>query len=205
MSKRELFATTAICEKIDDLAGFASDPTSWLSGQMQARKLNYLLAHADDGVIWGRLDDEGLVTSHEVAPEYSPLLRAETLQTARIFAPAGELFVWRDEEGAWMARLIAEPETTPGTSPAWTRAFEEAHIVWGTEIAQRERDFTLMSEGTQGLMHVVPLKVGERIDEEHRPLRLVVRHYVKANENGFLRVDASRLHSLRLQTKESTL
>lgn len=115
--KREMITTAATCKMVE-LDGFANDPIRWLSQRMQIHKLNYLLAHADDGVIWGRLDDERLNTSHDAAPEHAPPLRTETLQTARIFGPDGELLIWRDEMGAWTARLISE--TTPDTSPKWT-------------------------------------------------------------------------------------
>ncbi len=66
---------------------------------MSTYTLKYLLAHAEDGVIWGRLDGEELITSHTIAPKYSPPLRAVTLQTVRLFAPVGELLVWRDDQG----------------------------------------------------------------------------------------------------------
>ena len=39
---------------------------SWLEGQAKTYKLKYLLAHADDGVIWGRVDKKGhLRTSYD--------------------------------------------------------------------------------------------------------------------------------------------
>ncbi len=198
--KREIKNTMATCEPVV-LNDFIDDPADWFSRQMRTHNLTYLLAHADDGVIWGRLASEELITSHEVAPAYSPPLRVETLQTARIFGPAGEILVWRDEAGAWAGRLITE--TTPGAPPAWDQAFEEEHILWGTEAEPRARGFTLMREGTQGLIHIVPLAVTARIDEEHRPLRLVVRHYVKPDEYGFLQVNASRLFDLEPKPKES--
>ncbi|MEO9027209.1 MAG: CRISPR-associated protein Csx19 [Ktedonobacteraceae bacterium] len=198
--KRKMSDITATCQMVD-MGDFAHDPTGWLAQQMSTHTLTYLLAHADDGVIWGRLDKEGLITSHDVAPEYAPPLREETLLTVRIFGPAGELLVWRDEMGAWAGRLITE--NASGTTPEWTRAFAEQQIMLGTKAEPRGRDFTLLSEGSQGLVHVVPLKVTEQISEQHRPLRLVVCHYVKAEEHGFMRIDASRLHSLGLQAKES--
>ncbi|HEU5382393.1 MAG TPA: CRISPR-associated protein Csx19 [Ktedonobacteraceae bacterium] len=203
--RRELFDTTTCCTEVD-IAGFADDPVGWFSQQMQhLQKMQthtqvYLLAHADDGVIWGRLDQGELITSNDAAPQYSPPLRAETLQTARIFGPGGEMLIWRDEMGAWTNRLIAESMSAP--SPDWEQAFEEQHILLGTKAEPQGQDFTLLSEGSQGLMHVIPFSVVEKIDEQHRPLRLIVRHYVKAEKSGFLRVDASRLHSL-IQIKES--
>ncbi len=197
--KRKIINTEATCEAVK-MDGFAHEPTKWLSQQMHTHNLKYLLAHADDGVIWGRLDGEELITSHDVAPEYSPPLRAETLQTARIFARAGELLAWRDEAGEWAGRLIADD--TPGATPEWTTAFEEQQVLLGTNVQPRKRGFALMSEGSQGLFHVVPLNPGQ-IDEQTRPLRLVVRHYLKADNYGFLRVNASRLFSLLPEPKES--
>lgn len=198
--KRTMIPTTTTCEMVD-LADFAADPPSWLAQQMHAHTLTYLLAHDDEGVIWGRLDQEGLITSYDVAPEYSPPLRSETLQTVRVFGTDGELLVWRDEMGMWTGRLIAE--ATPGTPDEWTQAFDEQQILLGTRTELRARDFTLMSEGSQGLVHAVPLPVIEQIDEQHRPLRLAVRHYVKADKNGFMQVSASRLYNLLQQAKES--
>src|SRR5205807_79238 len=103
--RREIINTAATCETIE-MVGFADRPIKWLSQQMRTHELKYLLAHADDGVIWGRLDGEELITSHDLEPKYSPPLRVETLQMVRIFAPVGELLVWHDEAGAWAGRLI---------------------------------------------------------------------------------------------------
>src|SRR5437879_2532631 len=97
--RREIIATTATCVPDREMSGFADTPAQWLCQQMRSHTLKYLLAHDDNGVIWGLLDGEELITSHEVAPNYSPPLQAETLQMARLFAPKGELFVWRDETG----------------------------------------------------------------------------------------------------------
>ncbi len=122
-----------------------------------------------------------------------------TLQTARIFSHAGELLVWRDEAGEWAGRLSDEP----GTTAEETEDFDEYQILLGTNIERRDRGFPLLSEGSQGLFHAVPLHLERKIDEQIRPLRLVVRHYLKEDKSGFLRVDASRLVDLHLESKES--
>lgn len=200
---REPINTTATCMTVE-MDGFVSDPIKWLSEQMHSHELTYLLAHANDGVIWGQFDGEKLITSHDVAPpQYSPPLREETLLTARIFAPAGELLVWPDEDGEWTARLIAE-KILPNATASWDKAFEEQQILLGMKADSLKRDFTLMSEGSQGLFHAVPLKLRWPIDDDERrhPLRLVVRHYLKEDEYGFTRVNASRLFDL-LELKES--
>lgn len=194
---REEIKTTATCRAVKKMDDFVSNPIKWLSEHMREHKLTYLLAHADDGVIWGRLDGEELITSHDIAPQYSPPLRAVTLQTARIFAPAGELLIWRNEDNEWAGRLIAEEMLADATA-RWDWAFEEQQILLGTKTEPQARDFTLMGEGSQGLSHVVPLKFSEPIDNERRHLlRLVVRHYWLEDEYGFTRVGASRLFDLR--------
>ena len=194
----------ATCKTDISMVGFANDPTSWLSKRMQEHNLKYLLAHADDGVIWGRLEGEKLVTSHEVAPEYSPPLRTKSLETVRIFAHDGELFVWRDEVGKWVGRLIAE--TTQSDTVEWTEAIDEQQVLLGTYAKPLEQSFTLMSEGSQGLFHVVPLLLNpKQIGEQSRILRLVVRHYLKEDSHCFVRVHASRLTKLLPEPKESNL
>ncbi len=200
---RKITNTTATC-KLIPIDNFTSDPITWLSEQMRAHELIYLLAHAEDGVIWGRFDGEKLITSHDVAPpQYAlPSLRIETLWSVRIFAPGGELLVWRNEEGEWAARLIAEKELEDA-SASWEKAFEEKQIVLGTQAEGLEQDFALLSEGSQGLRHAMPLPLNGPIDEQKRPVRLVVRHYVQQDTYGFTRVDASRLFDL--QPKESNI
>jgi CRISPR-associated protein (TIGR03984 family) len=201
--KREIINTMATCVAIP-MDDFEDDPANWLSQQMQVYEFKYLLAHANDGVIWGRLDVKELITSHDVAPEHSPPLRTETLQTVRAFAHSGELLVWRDETSAWMGRLITEVEDAPDVTADWTQTFEERQILWGTDTQPRKRNFTVMNDGSQGLVHVVPLTITGRFDEQTRPLRLFVRHYLQEDEYGFTRVNASRLFDL-LELKESNL
>lgn len=198
---RKKIDTTATCKIYTavEMNDFADDPVKWLVEQMRAHdlKLTYLLAHASDGVIWGRFDDEELITSHNVAPRHSPPLRVETLLTARVFALVGELLVWRDEDGEWAARLIAEKQLADATT-GWNSGFEEQQILLGTDARSLERGFTLMSERAQGLFHAVPLKLSLSGggDERWHPLRLVVHHYWQGDEHGFTRVHASRLVDL---------
>jgi CRISPR-associated protein (TIGR03984 family) len=201
---RKKIDTTATCKIYTavEMNGFADDAIKWLSSQMRAYdlKLTYLLAHASDGVIWGRFDDEELITSHDVAPQHSPPLRVETLLTARVFAPVGELLVWRDEDGEWATRLIAEKQLADATT-GWNSGFEEQQVLLGTRTDPLKRGFTLMSEGAQGLFHAVPLELSLSGggDERWHPLRLVVHHYWQEDEHGFTRVHTSRLVDLALK------
>lgn len=183
----------------------------WLQDQAARHGFKWLLAHAYDGVIWGRVDNGKMTTSHEVDPtggHISPPLRKETLLQARLFALRGELLIWRDGNQGWQARIIRDADK--GEKAEWSEAIDECQILWGTDTQPLDSGFTLMTDGSQGLRHIVPLKITGNYSEKNRPLRLYVRHYIEEDKvdksmdeddkkelvgkvNGFVRIVASRL------------
>jgi CRISPR-associated protein (TIGR03984 family) len=163
----------------------SQDVREWLQEQIAgAEGTLFLLAHADDGVIWGRVDDGTLVTAPET--EFSPPLRMETLQSARLFSDAGEIYLWRDGDGVFHARALSDDEGDP------IEYYDEDQILWGNRVEASEGGFTQMSDGAQGLRHIVPIAVANP-SGNHRPLRLTVRHYLSEDDFGFVRVAHSRL------------
>jgi|ERR1043165_1761583 CRISPR-associated protein (TIGR03984 family) len=200
--KREIKSYPAAVEAVP--ADEVGDVKDWLQTQAATLKLKWLLAHADDGVIWGRLDTNGqLVTSHEAArgdqeaEKVCPPLRAETLQQARLFSADAELLLWRGGDNQWHARLIRTPAARE--TPTLTDAIDEPQMLWGTYSRLLDQGFTLMSDGAQGLRHVVPMIVSGNFDERTRPLRLLVRHYLDEDDGGFNRIVASRLVDLKVE------
>lgn len=171
-------------EQIEVKDTFEQNPDEWLLGKARAYDLRILLAHADDGVIWGRANDDGLHTSHGIAPE-SPPLRATTLQQCRLFGPAGELLVWRINDG-WRARYVTD------TTDHSDDTIDEDQILWGSNVETVKDRFTLVREGSQGMRHAVPIVVSNQQLERHQ-LRLRVRHYINENIDGEARVTLSRL------------
>lgn len=164
------------------------DLTTWLLAQAQAYDLTTLLAHADDGVIWGRMNDEGtLLTSRDVFGEPpSPELRLATLQQAHFFGERAELLLWRTVEG-WQARLAED-------SPEGEH-YDQTQLLWGDRHVKANQGFTLVEEGRQGLRHAPPVVVpAAEFAADRRPLRLWVRHYLKTDpETGVVDVALSRL------------
>ena len=84
----------------------------WLAEQMNENKLTFLLAFADDGVIWGRMDGGLLVIAHEASQKddkknYTQL-RGKTLQQAYVFSDKMEVRLFRDEMGKWKALNIED-------------------------------------------------------------------------------------------------
>lgn len=182
---------------------------AWLLAQAEAYSLRYLLAHADDGVIWGRVDakidgSEGLelILSHAVAPGISPVLSAMTLQQARLFGETAELLLWRDGDNIFHYRLLADDA---GMSTVYSECYDEAQLLWGTDGQQLEHNFTLLRDGAQGFCHAVPLALNLEIDgsllrqENQNQIgpRLRVRHYLaQDNDDPTARVAVSRLVGL---------
>lgn len=163
---------------------FAAGPAEWLVAQAGRLGLRYLLAHADDGVIWGRVDADGLHTSHGIVPA-SPPLRTSTLQQARLFGPAGELLLWREGDG-WRARHVAD---APGNDNDY---IDETQILWGDTAEGDEDGFTRLRDGSQGMRHAPPIIVtAEQL--EHHKLRLCVRHYITENDDSEASITLSRL------------
>lgn len=203
MGKREIKPHLAFVElsteplAVDDI----SEVKDWLQTQAIAYGLQWLLAHADDGVIWGKMINEKLVTSYEAAQrdakakEVCPPLRLATLQQARLFSRSAELLLWRDGDNTWHARLLRDAKADE--TQTFTDAFDEPQILWGTDPQSLEQGFTLMIDGTQGSRHIVPLSIEGNYNEQTRPLRLLVRHYISEDETGFARVVASRLVELK--------
>lgn len=176
-----------IVENVSVEDGFATDPNDWLVAQARQRDLHYLLAHADDGVIWGRVDDHGLHTSHGIAPT-SPPLRSSALHQARLFGPAGELLLWRSDDG-WRARFVADRgESTDDF-------VDEDQILWGDTVEKTQDGFTLVCEGSQGMRHAVPIAVTADQLKQHK-LCLRVRHYITENDDGEASITLSRLVQL---------
>jgi CRISPR-associated protein (TIGR03984 family) len=202
--KREIQDRSQKFESID------TDPNEividdWIRAQARKIGQGWLLAHADDGIIWGKIDSGNLVligTDEAVQLEIDDVpLRAETLQTARLFSRQQEIMVWRADRGAaWQARHIIDD-----TGDSWVRSFDEAHILWGDTAYAAGNGFTLMEEGAQGMRHAVPLDHVPIPNQPEdgavkNPLRLVVRHYLDTDANtGFVRVGLSRLVELKVE------
>ncbi len=189
--------------------------TAWLRAKAEAKDapFRWLLAHAEDGVSWGRVDtvDETtreLVTSHDAAQGHADALKVcpdlsdGTLWQARLFGETTELLLWRDGDNQWHARVIRD--TAGGDNAVWKESFDEPQILWGTQADEAlAHDFTLTSDGAQGLRHAVPCKVEGTFTETTRPLRLWVRHYLEEDKSGFVRVAASRLFDVTVEKEET--
>ncbi|MEH1789785.1 MAG: CRISPR-associated protein Csx19 [Nostoc sp.] len=185
---------------LDDIQEISNtnDLRQWIKQKVQSSEhnLKYLLAHAEDGVIWGYFDSEGnLITPtepEELFPQCKfPLFRYETLQQCRVFGDSEEIMFWRAEDGL-RAIVIKDNQHSEFIC--------EQQILWGTQAEQVRDKFTLVSDGSQGLRHAVPLQNIEfnKTEKLYRPLYLVVRNYIDyEQQTGLARIYLSRLVSLK--------
>ncbi len=173
----------------------------WLKAQAEKYKLQYLLAHAEDGVIWGRFDDGKLTTPEKVfypstCNVYLPKLRLLTLQQCRLFGKNAEVMLWKVGQN-WRARAIEDQALLKNNYLC------ENQILWGTKQEREPKSgFTLVSDGSQGLKHAVPLTEIPFQGQDYRPLRLKVRHYLDYDESGVARINLSRLVDLYTEVKK---
>jgi CRISPR-associated protein (TIGR03984 family) len=171
------------------------DFKTWIEERSKVNQLTYLLAHADDGVIWGKFQDCKLITTTEpfkLFPKCDfPLLREETLQQCRIFGDKSEVMIWKTNEG-FKARLIQDKNLKNDDY------ITENQILWGTHGKHHENGFTLLWDGSQGLKHAVPftdIELGENGELKNK-VRLIVRHYIDFDDSGVARIYLSRLVDL---------
>lgn len=188
------------------------DLNVWLDKHAESSNYKWLLAHFDDGVLWGRIDEGVLRTSTEVARSHSddpevrqvlpacPEIRLITLQEARLFSEQVELLVWRDGDNNFHTRCIENADDE--NKADWRICYDESQLLWGTNGVPLDPDpFTLLWEGTQGLRHVLPMIVN--LDDNgqiQQSPRLFLRHYLNLEDEGMARVVASRL--LKIDDKE---
>ena len=174
---------------------------TWMESQAKQYNLQWLLVHADDGVIWGRFDakDYKLNTSEEVARNIASAvrsvcvtLRLETIQQARLFGESCEVLLFRTGDTEVKYRIIEDVEENKDHD--LLEAFDETYLLWGTHGEALENEFTLLTDGAQGLMHAVPIKLSLGKNNETTPPYLLVRHYL--NKEGVAKVIASRLVNL---------
>jgi len=167
----------------------------WLESQASSvsAQTPYLLAHGEDGIIWGRFDNKKLTTAEKIFHKHDfkvdlPELRLLTLQQCRIFGRNGEILLWRLSETNFKWRFIGNPNEDK---------IPESQILWGTNGIKRG-NFTLLSDGSQGLKHAVPFADIElNGDRLVKPVRLLVHHYIKYEEGtGLARIYLSRLVDL---------
>ena len=105
------------------------DPISWFNEHTQPDDL--MLAHALDGVIWGRQDTSG----NWDYPPTSPELRLETLQQIRVFNLNRELYAWKTHN-TWYFRIIKD-----GIGDIEYKVMDESHLLSGTSNHNIEDKF----------------------------------------------------------------
>lgn len=178
-----------------------ADLRAWLEeyAARDAHKLNFqwLLAHCDDGVIWGEVRADGLHLSCDQSafPVRGLALRAETLQQARLFGEQAELLIWRGPQDLWHATLRRDE---PGKTH---EVIDEHQLLWGYDPMLEGKapinrdDFVQLREGSQGIVHAPPLGQSAFPTEMQRAT-LLVRHYLSEDDSGVVRITHSRLMKL---------
>jgi CRISPR-associated protein (TIGR03984 family) len=173
--------------------GHAADEVTSLWGAMQNGEEPVLLGFADDGLIWGRLTAQGVVTAHDADPALGPPLRWVTLQRLHLFSPDRELRIWREANAFRAARLQEQKDEQAHGY------YEENQILLGASLRQGLSPVSASVpvtpvEDLAGQWHAPPIAATAFT---RRGLRLRLRHYLSPDpETGMLYVAASRIVKL---------
>ncbi len=177
-------------DAIRDMEAFETDPKAWIERQQGFGQNTWLLAYADDGLIWGKLKGGKLLLARDVYENSCPELALDTLQHLYLFGAKAEVHTWK-EEGVFRGCRIEDGPDSPAETVDMNLA------LWGTKIRQASSpEFTWMEDGSQGLRHAAPVAVTPsklNDNEQKRPLRLKVRQYLGYDEDGQVFVAAVRL------------
>lgn len=186
---------------IEPLDGTAcAQLVAWLRGETDSAPelgvaFAWVLAHADDGVTWGRFDREAdrWRLGCDDVPKVSPPIRLDALQELRLFGDEAEVLIWRSDEGL-RGRVLKD--TNGDTPPKFLRPSDEYRIVRGDRVRENTTGgFTWVTDAT-GAEQVLPLGVDEDQVRQHK-VRLHVRHYWAQNEeDGTVRIAVTRLVKL---------
>lgn len=146
----------------------------------------YVLAHANDGVIWARVEGQVLITAHEAGDSNAPNLDLDQLQQMRLFGETGEVMLWR-HASSWRFRTVSDAADGPEACPY----YDEKQMLWGTESTLLKSNFSLLTEGKQGQRHAVPIAVAGTLSDTRR-VTMTLRHYLN-NDSHPARVVLSRI------------
>lgn len=150
----------------------------------------WLLAHAEDGVIWGVLEAGQLALSCDAgAFQQSGLsLRREALQQLRLFGAAAELLLWNGPTGL-DGCLRRDGAGTP------VEYLDEEYMLWGDRAGATRGAFREAFEGSQGIYHTPPTRGSLSTFSRSQ---LHVRHYLGIDPgSGAARIVGSRLIAVK--------
>lgn len=156
--------------------------------------LIWLLAHCDDGVVWGKREGTRWRLSSAAFPDVSPTLGEENLQQMRLFGPLREVLIWRGDEGL-TGRELADSGTVAPSDPL--RPEDRQYVLIGDRFGSANEGFTLTADA-RGSRHAVPLVALESAfglpGKSQWPFRLQARNYfISDPRSGLVRVVATRL------------
>ena len=183
----------------EDIPEQQSEFVEWLNAKGNTHDFMYLLAHCDDGIIWGKWKDDRWVISAEaelpadVKKKQQPELRLTTLWHLRMFSESAELFMWRRYDETWQARIITDGHKDQDKYDKVFKAYiDEEYLLWGNRYKQEFNGFTSCNDGEKGFEQILPV-AGQKWDEPQEcPYRLKVRHYL-LEDLGNYSVSTSRL------------
>lgn len=194
MSEEQLnccFTITQVTEPINE----NTDLKSWFMKQQELiGEPSWLIAYADNGVVWGEAKEGLLTTAFDVfnaeSPGVFPQLQVVTLQSARFFGEKAEIQVYR-KDGLLKAVLIRE-----NGNDIHEHSFTRSYMLWGNNLKKQKDGWSWLYDGQLGIEQAIPLDFPATFTG--RPFWIEIRYYFQyEKDHGQARVAANRLVTLK--------
>ena len=119
---------------------------NWIlnKGAKQECRMSWLLAHCDDGVTWGRLENGKWLLASEYFPDIAPVPSRHNIQQIRIFGRESEVLIWRSE-GSFAGRKIKD---VAFNAEKYLKPWCESQILLGTRLKETSSGFSLVADST---------------------------------------------------------
>lgn len=195
-----------------DTAKVTENLIAWIEAQSALTPAKWLLAHCEDGVVWGKISEGKLQLSSQLHQSTFTQLQSDTLSELRLFGEQAEVHLWRTPAG-WRACRIEDQTGTGDSFDEFQRLWgvridlDKAQRLWGKQSNGKRDGFTLVVEPGLGIAQAVPLEIAEDAFartgsdfDTYRPLVLTCRHYLTYDEEtGEAQIAATRLVNLHVE------
>jgi len=169
-------------------ANFQKKPIDEIHTIMKTNSLTYLYAIEDDGITWGKFDNNKKLT---LSKDGFLADGSEKLQQVYLFGQFQQILLWRNGQ-QFSANSITDVELPDKDSDGLETYREEKYFLWGSakEVDTTE-PFSRLVEEDRGFQFAVPIKL-----EPGDQAALTVRHYFDYDNDGQCTIAFSRLVDL---------
>lgn len=175
------------CKIVENLVvdGFCDNPLNWFMDQPSVGDFSWLLAYADDGVVWGKICNGKLMIANNIFGESFPKMNTKKIHFVRFFGHLAEIRVFQKDSIFSAVRLEDEPNDK--------LSFIRSYFLWGNSVRDVKDGWTFVEEGQHGIFQAIPIEIPHLNDNKTTRLKIRIRYYLDfEKEHGQAKVVGNR-------------